>query len=263
MPLPWLPNDPGGGFPPLEQALREPDGLLAAGGDLQPERLLDAYRNAIFPWFSPGEPILWWSPDPRLVFDTASFMLPRRFRRQLKASAWRVVADTRFDEVVAHCAAAPRPGQPGTWIGNEVRAAFGRLHVLGHAHSIEVLDGDVLVGGLYGLAIGHMFFAESMFSAVSGGSKVALAALACQLARWEWPLIDAQVENPHLLSLGARRMSRAEFARRVEALAALPGRVGSWTRAWGVRPARSLQAPRPGAEPGAEPGPEPGHGAAG
>ena len=237
MRLPWLPDDPRGGFPPLHRALREPDGLLAAGGDLHPERLLDAYRRAIFPWFSPGEPILWWSPDPRLVFDTATFELSRRFRRQLKTLPWRVEADTRFDEVVEHCANAPRPGQPGTWIGAEVRRAFGQLHGLGHAHSIEVLDGDRLVGGLYGLAIGRMFFAESMFSDASGGSKVALAALARQLAGWGWPLIDAQVENAHLVSLGARRMPRDAFAARVADLAALPGRVGSWTRDWGVLPA--------------------------
>lgn len=256
MRLPWLPDDPRGGFPPLTRALREPDGLLAAGGDLHPERLLDAYRHSIFPWFSPGEPILWWSPDPRLVFDTADFDLPRRLRRQLKGSPWRVVADTRFDEVISRCADAPRRGQPGTWIGAEVREAFGQLHRLGHAHSIEVLDGDTLVGGLYGLAIGRMFFAESMFSAASGGSKVALAALARQLAAWNWPLIDAQVENPHLLSLGARRVPRAAFAARVSGLTSLPGRVGTWTQAWdAVSPAALCLTARPRR---AGPGPGPG-----
>lgn len=246
MRLPWLPDDPRGGFPPLREALAEPDGLLAVGGDLHPDRLLDAYRHAIFPWFSPGEPILWWSPDPRLVFDTATFALPRRFRRQLRTSSWQVSADTRFDEVVGQCASAPRRGSPGTWIGAQVREAYGRLHRLGHAHSIEVFDGERLVGGLYGVAIGRMFFAESMFSAASGGSKVALGALARQLAQWDWPLIDAQVENPHLLAIGARRTRRDAFAARVQALAALPGRTGAWTQAWQVRTAAALAGPRTG-----------------
>lgn len=249
MRLPWLPDDPRGGFPPLSRALRDPDGLLAVGGDLHPERLLDAYRHAIFPWFSPGEPILWWSPDPRLVFDTATFLLPRRFRRQLKASTWRMSADTRFDEVVARCADAPRQGQSGTWIGAEVRAAYGRLHRLGHAHSIEVLDGDVLVGGLYGVAIGRMFFAESMFSGTSGGSKVALAGLARQLAAWGWPWIDAQVENPHLLSLGARPVPREAFLARIQSLGGFPGREGAWSETWETVSAAALATPPPSGGP--------------
>lgn len=254
MRIPWLPDDPRGGFPPLSRALRDPDGLLAVGGDLHPERLLEAYRNAIFPWFSPGEPILWWSPDPRLVFETADFKLPRRFRRQLKASRWQVRADTRFDEVVARCADAPRKGEPGTWIGAEVRAAYGRLHRLGHAHSVEVFEGDALVGGLYGLAIGRMFFAESMFSASSGGSKVALAALARQLAAWDWPWIDAQVANPHLISLGARPVARDEFLARIQALGGSQGRPGAWDLAWETPLAAALAAPGQSARPGPDTG---------
>lgn len=254
MPLPWLPDDPQGGFPPLSRALRDPDGLLAVGGDLHPERLLDAYRNAIFPWFSPGEPILWWSPDPRLVFDTATFALPRRFRRHLKTSTWRICADTCFNEVVARCAHAPRQGQSGTWIGAEVRTAYGRLHRLGHAHSIEVFDGEVLVGGLYGVAIGQMFFAESMFSGASGGSKVALAALARQLAGWGWPWIDAQVENPHLLSLGARPVAREAFAARIQSLGAIAGLTGAWSGAWKIVSAAALALPAPPTDPVPETG---------
>jgi leucyl/phenylalanyl-tRNA--protein transferase len=229
MRLPRLGADPASPFPPLEAAWREPDGLLAAGGDLSPVRLLNAYARGIFPWFSPGEPILWWSPDPRVVFDTAGFRLPRRFRRELRGSAWTLSADTRFEEVMRACAQIPRSGQDGTWIGKEMLAAYGALHRLGHAHSIEVLAGERLVGGLYGVAIGQMFFGESMFSAESGASKVALAALARRLAGWGWPLLDAQVSNPHLLSLGARTLARAEFAARVAELVALPGRNGSWS----------------------------------
>jgi leucyl/phenylalanyl-tRNA--protein transferase len=230
MRLPRLGADPASPFPPVSAALRDPDGLLAAGGDLSPVRLLNAYAWGIFPWFSPGEAILWWSPDPRVVFDTARFRLARRFRRELRDSEWTVSADTRFDQVMRACAQIPRRGQDGgTWIGEEMLDAYGALHRLGHAHSIEVLSGERLVGGLYGVAVGHMFFGESMFSAESGGSKVALAALARRLAGWGWPLLDAQVSNPHLLSLGARTLPRAEFAARVAELAALPGRIGPWS----------------------------------
>jgi leucyl/phenylalanyl-tRNA--protein transferase len=230
MRLPRLGADPASPIPPVSAALRDPDGLLAAGGDLSPLRLLNAYSRGIFPWFSPGEPILWWSPDPRVVFDTASFRLARRFRRDLRGSEWTLSADTRFEQVMRACAQIPRSGQEGgTWIGGEMLAAYGELHRLGHAHSIEVLAGERLVGGLYGVAIGQMFFGESMFSAESGGSKVALAALARRLAGWGWPLLDAQVSNPHLLSLGARALPRAEFAARVAELAARPGRTGPWS----------------------------------
>jgi leucyl/phenylalanyl-tRNA--protein transferase len=179
-----LPPNPEAPFPPAAQALRVPDGLLAVGGDLSPARLLNAYRHGIFPWFSEGQPILWWTPDPRMVFRTGKPILSTRFRRSLRNCAWQVRADTAFDQVIAACASLPRPGQDGTWITPGMLAAYRELHRLGHAHSVEVFDGDRLVGGIYGVAIGRMFFGESMFSAEPGGSKVALAALARRLREW-------------------------------------------------------------------------------
>jgi leucyl/phenylalanyl-tRNA--protein transferase len=243
LPIALLDPDPEAPFPPVRQALREPDGLLAAGGDLSPARLLNAYRQGIFPWFGEHQPILWWSPDPRLVFDTASFRLPGKFRRQLRHSPWTLRADTAFAQVIAACADAPRPGQDGTWISEEMRTAYTALHRLGHAHSVEVWAGDELVGGIYGVAIGRMFFGESMFSAQSGGSKVALAGLVRLLRGWQWPLIDAQVENPHLLSLGARRLPRREFLEQVQALVALPGRIGPWRPELADLPVSGLSKP--------------------
>ncbi len=239
--VPLLDADPATPFPLADSALREPDGLLAAGGDLSPRRLLDAYAHGIFPWYSRGQPILWWSPDPRMVFRTDGVHLSRRFRRALRGLPWIANADTAFDAVVAACASTPRPGQRGTWITPEMREAYGELHRLGHAHSIEVRDGaGALVGGLYGVAIGRMFFAESMFSASSGGSKAALAALASRLASWGYPLLDAQVENPHLRSLGAEAWPRERFLREVAALVAVPEPAGSWKARFGVVAAATL-----------------------
>jgi len=243
--LPLLPRDPGAAFPPAGRALREPNGLLAMGGDLSPERLLNAYRHGIFPWYSAGEPILWWCPDPRMVFDTDTFALPSRLRRRLRGSAWQVRADTAFEQVIAACATRPRPGQDGTWITQEMRAAYLQLHRLGHAHSVEVFDGAQLVGGIYGVAVGRMFFGESMFSAQSGGSKVALAGLARILSTWGWPLIDAQVENPHLVSLGARRLPRAAFLAEVARWAETPGLPGSWALRVAPFPSARLADPDP------------------
>lgn len=235
-----LDADPLAPFPPVEQALRDPDGLLAVGGDLSPPRLLNAYAHGIFPWFSHGQPLLWWSPDPRMTFDTARFRLSSRLRRDLRRSDWAIRADTAFDAVVAACAHAPRPGQDGTWIVPAMRRAYGDLHRLGHAHSVEVWEGEALAGGIYGVAIGRMFFGESMFSARSGGSKVALAALAGFLHEQGCPLIDAQVENPHLLSLGARHLPRPAFMAQVRELVAQPGLEGAWTARFGTRRAGSL-----------------------
>ena len=232
-----LPDDPNAPFPDAALALREPDGLLAVGGDLTPARLLNAYRSGVFPWYSDGQPILWWSPDPRMVFRTDGVHLSSRFRRQLRGSGWTLRADTAFDAVVSACAAAPRPGQSGTWITQEMATAYGRLHRLGHAHSVEAFDGRTLIGGIYGVAVGCMFFGESMFSARPGGSKAALAGLAGLLAGWGWPLIDAQVENAHLVRLGAESMPRAAFLEHVHALSRMPGRAGSWSGAMGERPA--------------------------
>lgn len=226
--LPLLPTDPRAPFPPAGSARRDPDGLLAMGGDLSPERLLNAYAHGIFPWFSQGEPILWWSPDPRMVFRTDDVRLSSRFRRTLRRSDWTIHADSAFEAVIDACRSAPRPGQDGTWITAEMRAAYVALHRLGHAHSLEVRDGARLVGGIYGVAIGRMFFGESMFSGESGGSKVALAALARRLRACGWPLIDAQVENPHLRSLGGRRMPREAFLAEVSRLAAFPEPPGPW-----------------------------------
>ena len=236
---------PDAPFPPARRALREPNGLLAAGGDLSPTRLLNAYRHGIFPWFNEGEPILWWCPDPRVVFDTASFHLAPRFRRTLRASGWTLRADTDFDGVMRACAKAPRPGQDGTWIGPSMLDAYSELHRLGHAHSVEVYSGERMVGGIYGVAVGRMFFGESMFSAKSGGSKVALAATAHRLHEWGFPLLDAQVENDHLLSLGAERWPRERFLAEVALLTSDPAPVGSWTRLFGTLRAAEL-APAPG-----------------
>lgn len=227
--IPVLPAGADTPFPPVERALRDPDGLLCAGGDLSPTRLLEAYRHGIFPWFNPGEPILWWSPDPRMVFRSDGVRLSSKFRRRLRRSTWTLRADTAFAEVMRACAAAPRPGQRGTWIGAGMIGAYVELHRLGHAHSVEVFDGARLVGGIYGVAIGRMFYGESMFSGASGGSKIALAALARLLHGRGWPLIDAQVESLHLRTLGAETMPRALFAQRIAALAEQPGIVGPWT----------------------------------
>jgi leucyl/phenylalanyl-tRNA--protein transferase len=226
--LPRLDPDPLAPFPAPQRALREPNGLLAFGGGLEPERLLAAYRQGIFPWYSAGEPILWWSPDPRTCFDTGAFKLPRRLRRELRHSGWRLSADRAFDAVVAACAAAPRPGQHGTWITPEMRQAYGELHRLGHAHSLEVWDGDALVGGIYGVAAGSVFAGESMFSARSGGSKVALAALCRALHGWGVDLLDAQVPNPHLASLGAIELPRAEYLRRLARPTPAQFPAGDW-----------------------------------
>lgn len=244
---PLLSADPEAPFPPAATALREPDGLLAIGGDLSPTRLLNAYRHGIFPWYSQGQPILWWSPDPRMVFRTDGVRLSSRFRRSLRGSGWQLRADTAFAEVVDACAASPRRGQEGTWITPAMRQAYLQLHALGHAHSVEVYEGPRLAGGIYGIAVGRMFFGESMFSAVSGGSKAALAGLAAWLHRRGWPLIDAQVENAHLLRMGAQRWPRPRFLAEVERLAAAPEAPRPWREEFGCLPAAELAPPSPSA----------------
>ena len=242
MPLrvPLLPDDPLAPFPDASLALRDPDGLLAMGGDLGPERLINAYRHGVFPWFSTGQPLLWWCPDPRTVFRTDCVRLSSRLRRQLRHSHWTVRADTAFDRVIQACADIPRDGQRGTWITADMRAAYRRLHRLGHAHCVEVFDGQALAGGIYGVAVGRMFFGESMFSAQPGASKVALAALARRLHTWGWPLLDAQIENAHLLSLGAELWPRPQFLTAVSRLVARPGAIGSWSERFGEVPAHEL-----------------------
>lgn len=220
---------PGGSeeFPPVDSALTDPNGLLAAGGDLTPARLLRAYAQGIFPWFSPGEPVLWWSPDPRLVFATDAMHVPSRLARWLRRCDWRITADLDFAGVMRDCA-APRDGHGGTWITRSMQQAYVQLHDLGHAHCVEVYAGDERVGGIYGVAIGRMFYGESMFSRASNGSKVALLALAQRLRDWGWPLIDAQVSSEHLRTLGAREMPRAEFCGQLAGLVMQPGQPGSW-----------------------------------
>ncbi|WP_430390266.1 leucyl/phenylalanyl-tRNA--protein transferase [Dyella sp. 20L07] len=214
-------------FPDPRKALDEPNGLLAFGGDLSPRRLLAAYAQGIFPWFNEDEPLLWWSPDPRCVFHTASLRVNRSLRRRLAQVSWRITVDHAFQSVVEACA-APRPGQAGTWIVPAMIDAYTRLYELGHAHSVEVWDGDRLVGGIYGIAVGRLFCGESMFSRESGGSHTALVALGQLLQRWDFPLIDAQVTNAHLLQLGAMEYPRAQFLRMVAQLTHLPGQPGNW-----------------------------------
>jgi leucyl/phenylalanyl-tRNA---protein transferase len=204
-------------FPPVTQALRSPNGLLAAGGDLSAARLLEAYRHGIFPWFSEGEPILWWSPDPRMVLFPQEFKITRSLRKTLLNGCYEVRTDTSFEQVMRACA-APREGTSGTWIHEEMIAAYCELHRLGYAHSVETwMDGE-LVGGLYGMALGRMFYGESMFSFRTDASKIALAHLAAQLDKWNFGLIDCQMNTPHLASLGAREIPRKEFIARLQDL---------------------------------------------
>ncbi|NTV96035.1 MAG: leucyl/phenylalanyl-tRNA--protein transferase [Thiobacillus sp.] len=224
--IPWLSEtDP---FPPPERALRDPDGLLAAGADLSPERLLAAYRHGIFPWYGPGEPILWWSPDPRMVLVPAEFKVSRSLAKRLRRGDYEVRVDSAFEQVMRTCA-EPRPGQRGSWIVEAMVRAYCRLHALGHAHSVEAWRDGELVGGLYGVAIGRMFYGESMFTRASDASKVALAHLCARLARWDYGLIDCQMETAHLASLGARPIARTEFLARLQVLVNLPDHPGKWS----------------------------------
>ena len=223
--IPWLgPDDP---FPPVDQALREPAGLLAAGGDLTPARLRDAYAHGIFPWFSDGEPLLWWSPDPRMVLFTREVRIARSLRRVLRSGRFTITFDQDFTGVMRGCA-EPRNDDAGTWITPEMIAAYAALHRSGHAHSVEVWAGDVLAGGLYGVALGRLFFGESMFSRQSDASKVALVTLARQLERWGFDMIDCQVSSSHLAALGAREIARDEFIRRVAAAVRQPAVPPPW-----------------------------------
>lgn len=225
--LPMLDPDQPGIFPDPEIALGDPNGLLAFGGDLSSARLLAAYRQGIFPWFSEGEPILWWSPDPRCVFETKDLIINRSLRRQLAGKNWRVTVDHAFADVVRGCA-APRGDGSGTWILPAMIDAYIGLHALGHAHSVEVWDGEKLVGGVYGIAIGKLFCGESMFSRESGGSKLALVELATLLRARGFPLIDAQVANLHTLGLGAREISRSHYLDQIATLVNEPDNAGCW-----------------------------------
>ncbi len=248
----WLkPTDPPDAFPPVSRALTDPDGLLCVGGDLRPERLLAAYRRGIFPWYSEGQPILWWSPDPRMVLFPEEFKISRSLAKTLRNRRFRVTLDTCFDAVITQCADSGTRARDGTWISPAIRTAYGELHRLGYAHSVEVwLDEPVatataismpspatttvkattatvgdpgadriqsrLVGGLYGLLLGRIFFGESMFSTATDASKVALHELVQWLRQRDVELIDCQVASDHLFTLGARLMPRAEFVAHLE-----------------------------------------------
>ncbi|NIV18565.1 MAG: leucyl/phenylalanyl-tRNA--protein transferase [Woeseiaceae bacterium] len=207
----WLsPTDAPDAFPDVELALREPNGLLAAGGDLGSPRLLAAYRSGIFPWYEKGQPILWWSPDPRCVLRPEELHMSRRLAKQIRNSSLTVRFNSAFAAVIRACA-GPRRYQSGTWITDDMKAAYLALHDQGWAHSIEIWDAERLIGGLYGLCIGRVFFGESMFSAEPNASKMALAALARQMIDRQMALIDCQVVSPHLTTLGATLMPRARF----------------------------------------------------
>jgi len=223
--IPWLdPNDP---FPPPASALREPNGLLAAGGDLSPQRLIEAYSHGIFPWFNPGEAILWWSPDPRMVLFPAELNVSRSLRKTLKNRLYEIRVDTAFRQVMEACA-APRDGHGGTWITPAMIAAYTELHRLGLAHSVETWMDDKLVGGLYGVSLGRMFYGESMFSLATDASKIAFVHLVRQLERWGYGMIDCQMKTAHLASLGAREIPRAEFSQKLSELVNFPGINGAW-----------------------------------
>jgi leucyl/phenylalanyl-tRNA--protein transferase len=211
--IPWL-NDQ---FPDVEKALISPNGLLASGGDLSAMRLLDAYQHGIFPWYNEGEPILWWSPNPRTVFIPSQFKISTSLSKVLRKHQFEVTFDRDF-EFVMRCCAAPRKGANGTWISEDIITAYCELHRIGHAHSLEVYKEGELAGGVYGVAIGKMFYGESMFSNVSNGSKVALAHLTKQLARWQFGMIDCQMSTPHLTSLGAIEIPRSKFIERLQEL---------------------------------------------
>lgn len=227
MPLPWL-DFPDSNFPDIDLALSDPNGLLAAGGDLSPQRLLEAYSSGIFPWFEEGQPILWWSPDPRMVLFPEDLRVSKSLRKVINKSHYTVTMDTAFTEVIA-CCAQPRGDSPGTWITDDMQAAYAQLFDAGHAHSVEVWrDGD-LVGGLYGVAMGQLFFGESMFSFQSNASKIALVNLVKQLQQWNYKLIDCQVSSEHLESLGALEISRDEFRRQLHELLPRPGKAAPWS----------------------------------
>jgi leucyl/phenylalanyl-tRNA---protein transferase len=226
--IPWLEDDAP--FPPVQRALRHPNGLLAAGGDLSPDRLLAGYRHGIFPWFSDEDPILWWSPDPRMVLFPDELKVSRSLAKALRNRAHEIRFDCAFPAVVAACA-APRANTSGTWITDRMQEAYQRLHRLGHAHSVETWIGGELAGGLYGVALGRVFFGESMFTRARDASKMALVALVERCVNEGIMLIDCQMHTQHLATLGAREIPRREFARLLQELVHYPRAPGSWSGA--------------------------------
>jgi leucyl/phenylalanyl-tRNA---protein transferase len=214
-------------FPPLSEALDEPNGLLAVGGDLRVETLLTAYRRGIFPWYSVGEPILWWSPDPRTVLIPSQIHVARSLAKRMRNGGFELCCDRDFSAVIDACA-APRKHQPGTWITKDMRSAYVALFRAGHAHSIECRVDGQLVGGLYGVAIGRVFFGESMFSRVRDASKVVMVTLCRWLGAWGYELLDCQVHSAHLASLGAREIPRARFAAHLTTLTVDSPQAQAW-----------------------------------
>jgi len=220
--LTWL--DAGTAFPPVEKALRDPNGLLAAGGDLSPKRLLEAYRHGIFPWYSGDEPLLWWSPDPRMVLYCDELKVSRSLGKNLRNKGYELRIDSAFAQVLQGCSAREK-----TWLGREMKSAYLALHRAGYAHSFETWRKGDLVGGLYGVAIGRMFYGESMFSSATDASKVALVHLVSQLRQRGFPLIDCQMNTPLLASLGGREIPRRAFLRQVAALVNYAEPRGKWS----------------------------------
>lgn len=224
----WLePDDREIIFPNVELALRDPDGLLAMGGKLSTDWLLQAYRRGIFPWYGPGQPILWWAPDPRLVLFPEKLHISRSLAKTIRQNKFTITLDTAFSDVITACAQA-RPAQSGTWITPEMQAAYSDLHHEGHAHSAECWYDGRLAGGLYGVAIGNIFFGESMFTEVTDASKVAFVALVRQLRRWGYRLIDCQVQTGHLASLGASMIARKDFTAILDSACEQPGPATPW-----------------------------------
>lgn len=236
MPI-WLrPDDP---FPPIEHALVAPNGLLAVGSDLSAPRLLAAYRRGIFPWYSEGQPVLWWSPDPRMVLRTSEFRVSRSLAKRIRQRRYEIRIDTAFARVVDGCA-APRDGSGGTWITPAMRDAYVELHRRGVAHSVEAWRGGALVGGLYGLSLGGTFFGESMFAVEPDASKVAFATLLGNLIRWGFPLVDCQVRTEHLSRFGAEDWARPVFLEALTRSLELPTRQGHWTFELGPQEAEAV-----------------------
>jgi leucyl/phenylalanyl-tRNA---protein transferase len=222
--LAWLERtDP---FPPVERALKDPNGLLAAGADLSVERLLEAYRRGVFPWYSGAEPVLWWSPDPRMVLYCGELKVSRSLGKSLRNKGYRIKIDAAFSRVLEGCASR----EEGTWLGNAMQAAYLRLHRAGYAHCFETWRGDELVGGLYGVALGRMFYGESMFSRATDASKVALVELVHYLKARGFPMIDCQMHTPLLASLGAREIPRRAFLRALSTLVNYAEPPGKWSR---------------------------------
>ncbi|MBK5297920.1 MAG: leucyl/phenylalanyl-tRNA--protein transferase [Vicinamibacteria bacterium] len=223
--MPWLSDDDP--LPPVDSALRRPNGLLAAGGGLSVRRLVDAYSKGCFPWYSEGEPVLWWSPDPRMVLVPAQLHVPRSLARRMRRGDITITADLAFADVMAGCA-EPRDDQGGTWITDEMMSAYLALHAAGHAHSIEAWQDGLLVGGLYGVALGRAFFGESMFTRVPDASKIALMTLVAQLQQWEFGVVDCQMKTEHLARFGAREIPRAAFVRQLDVLVPQAGPPCPW-----------------------------------